>query len=223
MAGIGNAYSDEILHAARLQPFRKRATLAPRRSTSCTRRCGRCSRRRSTLLRERVPPTFEKQVRDFLAVHDGAASRARAAARRSPRSRPAGSRPATAGAASADVGAEPRLTRIGALARRNEDDLARADQRRVGDVVDPLEHLERRTELEGDRAQRVAGLHLVALAVRSGRRLRRRPRGRGVQADAVVDATGDGVACGVGDTTASPEAERQLPRPGSRATTCARR
>ena len=27
-------------------------------------------RRRSTILRERVPPTFEKQVRDFLAVHD---------------------------------------------------------------------------------------------------------------------------------------------------------
>ena len=28
VAGIGNAYSDEILHAARLQPFRKRSTLA---------------------------------------------------------------------------------------------------------------------------------------------------------------------------------------------------
>ena len=29
VAGIGNAYSDEILHAARLSPFRKRASLAP--------------------------------------------------------------------------------------------------------------------------------------------------------------------------------------------------
>ena len=29
VAGIGNAYSDEILHAARLLPFRKRSTLAP--------------------------------------------------------------------------------------------------------------------------------------------------------------------------------------------------
>ena len=28
VAGIGNAYSDEILHAARLNPFRKRTTLA---------------------------------------------------------------------------------------------------------------------------------------------------------------------------------------------------
>ena len=29
IAGIGNAYSDEILHAARLLPFRKRSSLAP--------------------------------------------------------------------------------------------------------------------------------------------------------------------------------------------------
>ena len=29
VAGIGNAYSDEILFAARLLPFRKRSTLAP--------------------------------------------------------------------------------------------------------------------------------------------------------------------------------------------------
>ena len=42
----------------------------PRRSTSCTRRCGRRSRRRCELLRQRVPPTFEKQVRDHLAVHN---------------------------------------------------------------------------------------------------------------------------------------------------------
>ena len=41
-----------------------------RRSTSCTRRCGPRSPTRSTLLRERVPPTFEKQVRDHLSVHN---------------------------------------------------------------------------------------------------------------------------------------------------------
>ena len=29
IAGVGNAYSDEILHAARLLPFRKRSSLAP--------------------------------------------------------------------------------------------------------------------------------------------------------------------------------------------------
>jgi formamidopyrimidine-DNA glycosylase len=70
IAGVGNAYSDEILHAARLLPFRKRSDLAPEEIDSLH------DATRSTLvaaievLRRRVPPTFEKQVRDFLAVHD---------------------------------------------------------------------------------------------------------------------------------------------------------
>ena len=69
VAGIGNAYSDEILHAAKLSPFRKRSSLAPEEIDALY------SAMRSTLanaievLRERVPPTFERQVRDFLAVH----------------------------------------------------------------------------------------------------------------------------------------------------------
>jgi formamidopyrimidine-DNA glycosylase len=69
VAGIGNAYSDEILHAARLQPMRKRGTLAPEEVDELY------SATRSTLsnavavLRDRVPPTFETEVRDFLAVH----------------------------------------------------------------------------------------------------------------------------------------------------------
>jgi formamidopyrimidine-DNA glycosylase len=70
VAGIGNAYSDEILHAARLLPFRKRSSLAPEEVD------GLYAATKSTLanavevLQARVPPTFEKQVRDFLAVHD---------------------------------------------------------------------------------------------------------------------------------------------------------
>jgi formamidopyrimidine-DNA glycosylase len=70
IAGVGNAYSDEILHAARLLPFRKRSDLAPEEIDALP------GATRSTLvaaidiLRKRVPPTFEKQVRDFLAVHD---------------------------------------------------------------------------------------------------------------------------------------------------------
>jgi formamidopyrimidine-DNA glycosylase len=70
VAGIGNAYSDEILHAARLLPFRKRSSLATEEVDALY------SAARATLadavkiLRERVPPTFERQVRDFLAVHD---------------------------------------------------------------------------------------------------------------------------------------------------------
>ena len=70
VAGIGNAYSDEILHAARLLPFRKRSSLAPEEVDAlyeATRTTLAVRDRR--VLRERVPPTFEKQVRDFLAVH----------------------------------------------------------------------------------------------------------------------------------------------------------
>lgn len=70
VAGIGNAYSDEILHAAGLLPFRKRSTLAAEEVDALY------DAMRSTLdeairiLRDRVPPTFERQIRDFLAVHD---------------------------------------------------------------------------------------------------------------------------------------------------------
>ena len=70
VAGIGNAYSDEVLHAARLLPMRKRSTLADEEVDALY------AAMRSTLadaievLRERVPPSFETQVRDFLAVHD---------------------------------------------------------------------------------------------------------------------------------------------------------
>jgi formamidopyrimidine-DNA glycosylase len=69
VAGIGNAYSDEILHGAGLLPFRKRSTLAPEEVD------GLYAATRTTLshaievLRQRVPPTFEKQARDWLAVH----------------------------------------------------------------------------------------------------------------------------------------------------------
>ena len=69
VAGIGNAYSDEILWEARLNPFRRRSTLAPEETAALF------SATRSTLaaavdlLRDRVPPTFEKQVRDHLQVH----------------------------------------------------------------------------------------------------------------------------------------------------------
>ena len=69
VAGIGNAYSDEILHAARLSPFRKRASLAPEEIDALHEAMRVTLARASDVLRERVPPTFETQVRDFLAVH----------------------------------------------------------------------------------------------------------------------------------------------------------
>jgi formamidopyrimidine-DNA glycosylase len=70
VAGIGNAYSDEILHGARLLPLRKRSTLAPEEVDELYRSTRRVLSDAVVVLRERVPPTFEKQVRDFLAVHD---------------------------------------------------------------------------------------------------------------------------------------------------------
>jgi formamidopyrimidine-DNA glycosylase len=70
VAGIGNAYSDEILHAARLLPFRKRTALAAEEVDALYTATGATLANAISVLRERVPPTFEKQVRDFLAVHD---------------------------------------------------------------------------------------------------------------------------------------------------------
>ena len=69
VAGIGNAYSDEILHAARLLPFRKRSSLASEEIDELYAATGSTLARAVDILRARVPPTFEQQVRDFLAVH----------------------------------------------------------------------------------------------------------------------------------------------------------
>lgn len=70
VAGIGNAYSDEILHAARLLPFRKRASLASEEIDTLYAATRATLEKAIETLQKRVPPTFEKQVRDFLAVHD---------------------------------------------------------------------------------------------------------------------------------------------------------
>lgn len=69
VAGIGNAYSDEILFAARLAPFRKRSTLAPEEVDALYTAMRETLTASIALLRDRVPPTFEKQVRDHLSVH----------------------------------------------------------------------------------------------------------------------------------------------------------
>jgi formamidopyrimidine-DNA glycosylase len=69
VAGIGNAYSDEVLHAARLLPFRKRSSLAAEEVDELYRATRTTLAHAIDVLRARVPPTFEQQVRDFLAVH----------------------------------------------------------------------------------------------------------------------------------------------------------
>ena len=69
VAGIGNAYSDEILWEARLAPFRRRSTLG---ADDVERLYGAM---RSVLadaierLRALVPPDIETQHREFLKVH----------------------------------------------------------------------------------------------------------------------------------------------------------
>jgi formamidopyrimidine-DNA glycosylase len=70
VAGIGNAYSDEILHRARLLPFRKRSSLAAEEVDELYAAMHHVLGGSIELLRSRVPPTFEKQVRDHLAVHN---------------------------------------------------------------------------------------------------------------------------------------------------------
>ena len=70
VAGIGNAYSDEILHEARLLPFRKRSSLAAEEVDELYAAMRRTLLASIELLRSRVPPTFEQQVRDHLAVHN---------------------------------------------------------------------------------------------------------------------------------------------------------
>ncbi len=70
VAGIGNAYSDEIVHAAGLLPFRKRASLAAEEVDALYEAMRSTLADAIDILRARVPPTFETQVRDFLAVHN---------------------------------------------------------------------------------------------------------------------------------------------------------
>jgi len=69
VAGIGNGYSDEVLWAARLAPFRKRASLATEEVDALHQATGDVMPWAIDELRRRVPPRFEVEVRDFLRVH----------------------------------------------------------------------------------------------------------------------------------------------------------
>ncbi|MFN8520461.1 MAG: DNA-formamidopyrimidine glycosylase family protein [Chloroflexota bacterium] len=69
VAGVGNGYADEILWEARLAPLRTRSSLAADEVDTLYHAM------RSVLpwaveeLRQRVPPRYEVEVRDFLRVH----------------------------------------------------------------------------------------------------------------------------------------------------------
>lgn len=69
VAGIGNAYADEILFCARVYPFRKRPSL----NAAAVRRIYECMHMvlegAILILRERVGTDIHEEIRDFLQVH----------------------------------------------------------------------------------------------------------------------------------------------------------
>ena len=69
VAGIGNAYSDEILWTAQLAPLRKRRTLAPEDVDRLYEAMRAVLADATTRLRALVPPQIETQHREFLKVH----------------------------------------------------------------------------------------------------------------------------------------------------------
>jgi len=69
VAGIGNAYSDEILWEAKLAPFRKRSTLDDDDVARLYAAMRRVLAGATERLRALVPPEIETQHREFLKVH----------------------------------------------------------------------------------------------------------------------------------------------------------
>jgi formamidopyrimidine-DNA glycosylase len=69
VAGIGNAYSDEILWEARLAPFRRRSTLTDADVERLYEAMRRVLADATERLRALVPPEIQTQHREFLQVH----------------------------------------------------------------------------------------------------------------------------------------------------------
>jgi formamidopyrimidine-DNA glycosylase len=69
VAGIGNAYADEICWRAQLYPFRRRPTLGEAEIRRLHDAVGATLNEAIAILRSRVPDTLDVEIRDFLAVH----------------------------------------------------------------------------------------------------------------------------------------------------------
>ena len=70
ISGIGNAYSDEILFAAGLSPFRKSKSLSKPELQELYEQCPRVVTSAIEVLRVRVGEDIHVKVRDFLQVHN---------------------------------------------------------------------------------------------------------------------------------------------------------
>jgi formamidopyrimidine-DNA glycosylase len=70
LSGIGNAYADEILFAAKVYPFRRRKQL----SDDELHRIHRCARQvvldAMSVVRDRMDSQLDHKMRDFLSVHN---------------------------------------------------------------------------------------------------------------------------------------------------------
>ena len=69
LAGIGNAYTDEVLFEAEIFPFKKRPALSEQEVASLHQAIPKTLRRALSVLRERVGQDTHVKVRDFLSVH----------------------------------------------------------------------------------------------------------------------------------------------------------
>jgi len=72
VAGIGNAYADEILFRAGIYPFRKRPTLSPQEQLALYAAMQQVLSEAIEVLRERVGENIHIEVRDFMQVHNKA-------------------------------------------------------------------------------------------------------------------------------------------------------
>ena len=70
ISGIGNAYSDEILFAAGISPFKKCRALKPDELKTLHTQCRRVLEEATETLRVRMGGDIQKKVRDFLQVHN---------------------------------------------------------------------------------------------------------------------------------------------------------
>ncbi|MDA1128534.1 MAG: hypothetical protein O2913_07540 [Chloroflexi bacterium] len=70
LSGIGNAYSDEILFAAGISPFKKCKALKPDELQALHTQCRQVLEEATETLRTRMGSDIHKKVRDFLKVHN---------------------------------------------------------------------------------------------------------------------------------------------------------